>query len=112
MHAHRHRFDERRHLNGEFWRTSVRLIGWHTHKVCKRPVRAGACDAAALKINTAVVQALLAIPTVPTVERRLDHHLLTDLPGTDLGPHRRNLTTELVSHDKSRRPRMGPIAKA
>src|SRR5262245_28551482 len=112
MHAHRHRFDERRHLDGELGRTSVWLIGGHTHKVSKRAVCAGPCDAAALKINTAVMHALLAIPAGSTVERGLDHHLLADLPVRDPRPHRRNRTAELMAHDKSGRPRMGPIAKA
>src|SRR5262249_14363521 len=75
-------------------------------------VRACPCNTATLKIDTAVVKALLAIKAGPTVERGLDHHLLADLPVRDPRPHRRNRTAELVAHDKAGWPRMGSIAKA
>src|SRR5262245_8269878 len=112
MHADCHRFDESRHSDGELWRTGRRLIGWHTHILRKRTVRARTCNAATLKIDTAVVIAPLAIKAGPTVERGFDHHLLADLPIRAPRPHRRNLTAKLVSHDKSGRPWMGTIAKA
>ena len=112
MHTDSGRFNQRPQVSSKVGRTGVGLIGWHADVFGKGTVGARARNASPDKINATVVLPLLAVKTGPAVERGLDYHLLSNLPGGDVRTKRGNFSTELMPHNKARRPGVRAVVKA